>query len=88
MIRYDGGRGGRRAHRRAGLYRISTRSGAVWTTAAARHDDRGAVTTSTAACPENRSVVLKTVDGGGHEWPAFATGGLWQFFVGHPRPSA
>jgi polyhydroxybutyrate depolymerase len=48
----------------------------------------GAVTTSTADCPENRSVVLETVDGGGHEWPAFATGALWQFFAGHPRPSA
>ncbi len=48
----------------------------------------GAVTTSTADCPENRSVVLKTVDGGGHEWPAFATGALWQFFDAHPRLSA
>jgi polyhydroxybutyrate depolymerase len=48
----------------------------------------GAVTTSTADCPDNRGVVLKTVDGGGHEWPAFATGALWQFFAGHPRPSA
>ena len=38
--------------------------------------------------PENRSVVLMTVDGGGHEWPPFATAGLWQFFAAHPRPSA
>ncbi len=29
-----------------------------------------------------------TVDGGGHEWPPFATAGLWQFFAAHPRPSA
>ncbi len=48
----------------------------------------GAVTTSTAGCPENRSVALKTVDGGGHEWPPFATDALWQFFAAHPRPSA
>lgn len=48
----------------------------------------GAVTTWTADCPDNRSVVLKTVDGGGHEWPPFATAALWQFFAAHPRPSA
>ena len=48
----------------------------------------GPVTTSTADCPESRSVVLKTVDGGGHEWPSFATAALWQFFAAHPRPSA
>ena len=48
----------------------------------------GSVTTSTADCPENRSVVLKTVDGGGHEWPPFATDALWQFFVAHPAPRA
>jgi polyhydroxybutyrate depolymerase len=48
----------------------------------------GEVTTSTADCPDNRSVVLKTVDGGGHEWPAFATGALWQFLATHPRPGA
>jgi polyhydroxybutyrate depolymerase len=45
----------------------------------------GAVTTSTAACADNRSVVLATVDGGGHEWPAFATQRLWEFFAAHPR---
>jgi polyhydroxybutyrate depolymerase len=44
----------------------------------------GSVTTSTAGCPENRSVVLITVDGGGHHWPAFATDKLWQFFTAHP----
>ena len=48
----------------------------------------GPVTTSTAGCPENRSVVLKTVGGGGHEWPPFATDALWQFFVAHPAPRA
>jgi polyhydroxybutyrate depolymerase len=45
----------------------------------------GSVTTSTAGCPDNRSVVLITVDGGGHHWPDFATDKLWQFFAGHPR---
>jgi polyhydroxybutyrate depolymerase len=45
----------------------------------------GAVTTSTAACADNRGVVLITVDGGGHEWPRFATQTLWQFFAAHSR---
>jgi polyhydroxybutyrate depolymerase len=45
----------------------------------------GLVTTSTASCADNRSVVLVTVDGGGHHWPNFATGKLWQFFAAHPR---
>ena len=45
----------------------------------------GSVTTSTAGCADNRSVVLVTVDGGGHHWPDFATEKLWQFFVAHPR---
>jgi polyhydroxybutyrate depolymerase len=43
------------------------------------------VTTSTAGCADNRGVVLVTVDGGGHEWPSFATAQLWQFFAAHPR---
>ena len=45
----------------------------------------GLVTTSTAGCADNRGVVLITVDGGGHEWPPFATQTLWQFFEAHPR---
>jgi polyhydroxybutyrate depolymerase len=45
----------------------------------------GPVTTSTAACADNRGVVLITVNGGGHEWPPFATKALWQFFAAHPR---
>ena len=45
----------------------------------------GPVTTSTAECPDKRSVVLVTVDGGGHQWPGFATGKLWKFFAAHPR---
>ncbi len=48
----------------------------------------GAVTTSAADCADGRSVVLKTVDGGGHAWPPFATGALWQFFTAQPGPSA
>jgi polyhydroxybutyrate depolymerase len=43
------------------------------------------VTTSTAGCPDNRSVVLVTIDGGGHQWPPFATRALWQFFAAHPH---
>jgi polyhydroxybutyrate depolymerase len=45
----------------------------------------GPVTTSTADCPDGRSVVLSTVDRGGHDWPPFATGALWRFFAAHPR---
>ena len=45
----------------------------------------GPVTTSTAGCADNRGVVLVTVDGGGHEWPSFATQELWQFFAAHPH---
>jgi polyhydroxybutyrate depolymerase len=43
----------------------------------------GATTTSTAGCPDGRNVVLVAVDGGGHEWPPFATQSLWQFFAAH-----
>ncbi|MEE3066507.1 MAG: PHB depolymerase family esterase [Actinomycetota bacterium] len=45
----------------------------------------GPVTTSTARCPDNRGVVLATVDQGGHDWPPFATRSLWEFFAAHPR---
>jgi polyhydroxybutyrate depolymerase len=45
----------------------------------------GLVTTLTAGCADNRSVVLITVHGGGHEWPPFATQTLWEFFAAHPR---
>jgi polyhydroxybutyrate depolymerase len=45
----------------------------------------GAITTSTAGCPDGRNVVLVTVDGGGHEWPPFATQSLWQFFAAHEQ---
>jgi polyhydroxybutyrate depolymerase len=44
----------------------------------------GPVTTSTAGCADGRGVVLITVDGGGHEWPTFATQRLWDFFSAHP----
>jgi polyhydroxybutyrate depolymerase len=45
----------------------------------------GGVTRSTAGCADNRGVVLITVDGGGHQWPSFATQTLWEFFATHPR---
>jgi polyhydroxybutyrate depolymerase len=45
----------------------------------------GPVTTSTAACADNRGAVLITVDQGIHEWPPFATGTLWEFFAAHHR---
>jgi polyhydroxybutyrate depolymerase len=44
----------------------------------------GPITTATAGCADNRSVVLVTVDAGGHDWPSFATEKLWQFFAAHP----
>jgi polyhydroxybutyrate depolymerase len=45
----------------------------------------GSVNTSTAECADNRSVVLMTIDDGGHHWPDFATATLWAFFAGHSR---
>ncbi|MCV7122686.1 polyhydroxybutyrate depolymerase [Mycobacterium lacus] len=45
----------------------------------------GLVTTSTAGCADSRSVVLVTVNDGGHQWPPFATRALWDFFAGHPH---
>jgi polyhydroxybutyrate depolymerase len=85
LIRCDGGQG-------AGVAHIDgpsvTNLNAFWRNvdqcgAPAATTD-GPVTTSTAGCADNRSVVLITVDGGGHEWPAFATQTLWQFFAAHP----
>ena len=45
----------------------------------------GLLTTSTAACADSRSVVLTTIEQGGHVWPSFATQALWEFFAMHPR---
>jgi polyhydroxybutyrate depolymerase len=45
----------------------------------------GLITTSTAGCPNNRSVVLVTVNEGGHHWPSDATEMLWEFFAAHPH---
>ncbi len=57
------------------------------------------LTTSTAACADNRSVELITIDGGRHQWPGGttflekfgtathamkATQTIWQFFAVHP----
>lgn len=84
-IRYDGGRGEGFAHIDGPpVSQVNT----FW-----RNADRcaaptvtvdGAVTTSAAECADGRGVELMTVDGGGHEWPAFATDRLWQFFAAHP----
>ncbi|HZQ33247.1 MAG TPA: PHB depolymerase family esterase [Mycobacterium sp.] len=84
LIRYDGGPG-------AGVAHIDgppvPEVNAFW-----RNVDQcrapviatdGPLTTSTADCADNRGVVLVTVDGGGHEWPAFATQRLWEFFAAH-----
>jgi polyhydroxybutyrate depolymerase len=85
MIRYDGGRGAGFAHIDGppvpdvnAFWRNVDQCGAPAATTS------GPVTTATAQCAEGRSVVLVTVDGGGHEWPAFATQTLWQFFAAHP----
>jgi polyhydroxybutyrate depolymerase len=85
LIRYEGGPGAGVAH----IDGPSVRDlNALW-----RNVDRcaepsvstdGPVTTSTASCPDNRSVALVTADGGGHAWPPFATQTLWQFFAAHP----
>jgi polyhydroxybutyrate depolymerase len=85
LIRYDGGPG-------VGVAHIDGPSvpgvNAFWRNvdgcAAPAVTTDGALTTSTATCPDNRAVVLITVDGGGHEWPPFATLTLWQFFAAHP----
>jgi len=45
----------------------------------------GPVTTSTAECAEGRGAVLVTIDGGGHQWPPFATRMLWHFFATRPH---
>ena len=46
----------------------------------------GAVTRSSAACPDGRAVDLITIEDAGHEWPLDATATIWQFFAAHPRP--
>lgn len=45
----------------------------------------GPLATSTAACADDRGVVLITIDQGGHNWPSFAAQTLWSFFAAHPR---
>jgi polyhydroxybutyrate depolymerase len=86
IIRYEGGRGEGWAHingppvpKLNAFWRNVDHCGvpAVKTS--------GTVITSTAACADNRSVELVTVDGGGHQWPRFATEKLWEFFAAHPR---
>ncbi len=86
LIRYDGGRG-------AGVAHIDGPPvpdvNAFWRgvdhCAPPASSTDGPVTTSTADCADGRAVVLVTVDGGGHEWPGFATETLWRFFAEHPR---
>lgn len=59
-----------------------------------RHVDRcdapvatvsGLVATSVASCANNRSVVLVSIDDGGHQWPLAAIEMLWEFFALQPR---
>jgi polyhydroxybutyrate depolymerase len=47
----------------------------------------GAVTTSTAACPDGRAVVLITVAGAGHQWPGGVGRNLAQRSLGMDDPS-
>jgi polyhydroxybutyrate depolymerase len=87
MVRYDGSPG-------VGVARIDGPSvaelNAFWRNVdqcgAPIDDTSGVVRTSTAECADGRAVELITVDGGEHEWPAFATDALWRFFAAHPRP--
>jgi polyhydroxybutyrate depolymerase len=46
--------------------------------------DNGPLTISGAKCPDNREVVLVTLDDLGHQWPDGAAARLWQFFERHP----
>ncbi len=83
LVPYNGGQGfsvinGPSAAQVNAFWRNVDRCGAPTDTTS------GSVTTSTAACADNRGVVLVTVDGGGHDWPPFATQTLWQFFAAHP----
>jgi polyhydroxybutyrate depolymerase len=86
LIRYDGGRGAGFANidglpvaQLNAFWRNVNRCDAPATTTS------GPITMSTAGCPGNRSVVLITVDGGGHQWPGFATAKMWDFFAAHRR---
>ena len=45
----------------------------------------GALTIDTSSCPNGRAVEQVTVAKGGHAWPPFATGMVWNFFAAHPR---
>jgi polyhydroxybutyrate depolymerase len=44
----------------------------------------GVLTISGSKCPDNREVVLVTLDDLGHDWPSQATSALWRFFAAHP----
>jgi polyhydroxybutyrate depolymerase len=84
LVPYGGGQGfgainGPSASTVDALWRDVDRCGVPATTT------NGPLTTSTAACADNRAVVLITIDQGGHEWPPFATGTLWEFFAAHQR---
>ncbi|MCV7356922.1 extracellular catalytic domain type 1 short-chain-length polyhydroxyalkanoate depolymerase [Mycolicibacterium fluoranthenivorans] len=84
-IRYDGGRGEGFAHIDGpSVPAVNTFWRNVDQCAAPAVTVDGSVTTSAAECADGRAVTLMTVDGGGHEWPGFATDRLWQFFAAHP----
>jgi polyhydroxybutyrate depolymerase len=84
LVRYEGGQGdsiinGPSAPDVNAFWRNVDRCGSQSVTTA------GEVTTSTSRCAGNHGVVLITVDGGGHEWPGFATQTLWEFFDAQPH---
>jgi polyhydroxybutyrate depolymerase len=86
LIRYDGGPGVGVAHVNGPpVPEVNAFWRNVDQCAAPIDSTDGRVTTSTAACPADRGVVLVTINGGGHEWPAFATQRLWEFFARHSR---
>jgi polyhydroxybutyrate depolymerase len=86
LVRFDGGPGAGFAHidgpsvpQLNAFWRNVDRCGDPASTTNA------SITTQTAGCAENRRVVLVTVDGGGHQWPGFATAKLWEFFAARRR---
>lgn len=89
VIRYDGGPG-RAADAVDGPPVVSVVD--MWRTVdgcdAPRDVIEGVVTTSSAQCPEGRSVVLATIAGAGHQWPGSSTSPAQQAMGADPPSDA